>query len=78
MNTSNQKEVVTTIKTDATSVRHLLAPLYVLAPREREVFMEYHYWNTHMLVIAESHKISIGRAYDILGRAEKKIAATRP
>lgn len=58
-------------------LRDLLWPLEVLSPRERAVFIEYHYWNTHMKVIAASHRISLGRAYEILYRAEKKIASSR-
>jgi hypothetical protein len=50
---------------------------YRKLPRERAVFVEYHYWKTHMKVVAESHRISLGRAYEILYRAEKKIASSR-
>lgn len=31
-----------------------------------------------MKVIADSHRISLGRAYEILYRAEGKIASSRP
>lgn len=58
-------------------LRDILWPLAELSPRERAVFTEYHYWNTHMKVIAGSHRISLGRAYEILYRAEEKIASTR-
>ncbi len=58
-------------------LRGLLWPLTQLSPRERAVFTEYHYWNTHMKLIAESHRISLGRAYEILYRAEKKLASSR-
>lgn len=58
-------------------IRGILWPLAGLSPRERAVFTEYHYWNTHMRVIAESHRISLGRAYEILYRAEEKIASSR-
>lgn len=58
-------------------LRDILWPLSELSPRERAVFTEYHYWNTHMKVIACSHRISLGRAYEILYRAEEKIATTR-
>ncbi|MEE8574709.1 MAG: hypothetical protein V3T30_04775, partial [Thermodesulfobacteriota bacterium] len=64
-------------KVEASGVKELLWPLSSLLPRERAVFMEYHYWNTHMRVIAKSHKISRGRAYELLYRAEEKIAASR-
>lgn len=65
------------LKAEGVGLREILWPLACLSPRERTVFTEYHYWNTHMRVIAENHRISIGRAYEILYRAEKKIAASR-
>lgn len=65
------------LKGEGVELRHLLWPLEALTPRERAVFVEYHYWNTHMKVVAESHRISLGRAYEILYRAEKKIASSR-
>ncbi len=52
-------------------------PLELLNARERAVFTEYHYWKTHMKVVAKSHKISLGRAYEILYNAEGKIASSR-
>jgi len=58
-------------------LRDLLWPLSELSPRERAVFVEYHYWSTHMKVIAKSHRISLGRAYEILYRSEEKVASTR-
>jgi DNA-directed RNA polymerase specialized sigma24 family protein len=58
-------------------IKTILWPLAELSPRERSVFTEYHYWNTHMRTIAESHRISLGRAYEILYRAEEKVASTR-
>lgn len=64
-------------KENGVEIRELLWPLSGLNPRERAVFTEYHYWNTHMKVIAESHRISLGRAYEILYRAEEKIASAR-
>ncbi|MBI5599191.1 MAG: hypothetical protein HY890_05570 [Deltaproteobacteria bacterium] len=66
------------LKRAGTGLRDILWPLELLTPREREVFIEYHYWNTHMKIIAGSHRISLGRAYEILYRAEKKIASSRP
>ena len=66
-----------TLRGDGVELRGLLWPLAGLSPRERAVFTEYHYWNTHMKVIAASHRISLGRAYEILYRAEEKIASTR-
>jgi DNA-directed RNA polymerase specialized sigma24 family protein len=65
------------LKSEGVELRGILWPLAYLTPRERAVFVEYHYWNTHMKVIAESHRISLGRAYEILYRAEKKIASSR-
>jgi len=59
------------------SLRSLLWPLSDLTPRERAVFVEYHYWKTHMRVIAKSHRISLGRAYEILYRSEEKVAVAR-
>lgn len=66
------------LKGEGVHLRDLLWPLSSLSPRERAVFVEYHYWNTHMKVIADSHRISLGRAYEILYRAEGKIASSRP
>lgn len=66
------------LKSDGVGLRDILWPLEELTPRERAVFTEYHYWSTHMRVIAESHRISLGRAYEILYSAEKKIASSRP
>ncbi len=65
------------LKSQGSSIRDILWPLAELSPRERAVFTEYHYWNTHMKVIAESHRISLARAYEILYRAEEKIASSR-
>lgn len=65
------------LKHSGGKIRDLLWPLSALSARERAVFTEYHYWKTHMKVIAESHRISLGRAYEILYRAEEKIAASR-
>ena len=64
-------------ESEGVGLRHILWPLASLTPRERAVFVEYHYWNTHMKVVAESHRISLGRAYEILYRAEKKITSSR-
>ncbi len=65
------------LKGDGVGIRDILWPLAVLTPRERAVFTEYHYWNTHMKHIARSHRISVGRAYEILYKAEQKIAFSR-
>jgi len=59
------------------NLRDLLWPLSGLSPRERAVFVEYHYWSTHMRVVAKSHRISLGRAYEILYRSEEKVASAR-
>lgn len=61
----------------AGDLRGLLWPLAGLVSRERAIFMEYHYWRTHMKVIAKSHRISLGRTYEILYRAEEKVAIAR-
>lgn len=66
------------LKGEGVELRDILWPLSGLSPRERAVFTEYHYWNTHMRVIAESHRISLGRTYEILYRAEEKVASSRP
>ena len=58
-------------------LKNILWPLEALSPRERAVFVEYHYWKTHMKVVATSHRISLGRAYEVLYKAEAKVAATR-
>jgi len=63
------------LKGEGVGLRDLLWPLSGLSPRERSVFIEYHYWNTHMKTIAQSHRISLGRAYEILYRAEEKVAS---
>lgn len=52
----------------------ILEPLVSLDPRERQIFMEYHYFKTHMKVLARSHKISLGRTYELLYRAEGRLA----
>ena len=65
------------LKDEGVGIRDILWPLSNLSPRERAVFVEYHYWDTHMKVVAQSHRISLGRAYEILYRAEKKIASSR-
>lgn len=65
------------LKGEGVDIRSILRPLDGLSCRERAVFIEYHYWNTHMKSIARSHKISLGRTYEILYRAEKKVAASR-
>ncbi|MFQ5466397.1 MAG: hypothetical protein ACE5EI_10750 [Thermodesulfobacteriota bacterium] len=65
------------LKSEGVGLRDILWPLVKLSARERAVFTEYHYWNTHMKIIAKSHRISLGRAYAVLYRAEEKIAAAR-
>ncbi len=65
------------LKGEGLEVRNVLWPLAGLSPRERAVFVEYHYWNTHMKEVAKSHKISLGRSYEILNRAEEKVASSR-
>jgi DNA-directed RNA polymerase specialized sigma24 family protein len=65
------------LRVEGVDLRGLLWPLACLSPRERAVFTEYHYWNTHMKIIAESHRISLGRTYEILYKAEEKIASSR-
>ncbi len=62
---------------EGVGLRGLLWPLAGLSPRERAIFTEYHYWNTHMKIVAESHRISLGRTYEILYKAEEKIASSR-
>lgn len=49
------------LKGDGLELRDLLWPLADLSPRERAVFVEYHYWRTHMKTIATSHRISLAR-----------------
>ena len=66
------------LKKEGVELRDILWPLEGLTPRERAVFIEYHYWNTHMKDVASSHRISLGRAYEILYRAEEKVASSRP
>ena len=51
------------LKGEGLGVRGALWPLSGLSPRERAVFVEYHYWNTHMKEVAGSHRISLGRSY---------------
>ncbi|MEE9542264.1 MAG: hypothetical protein V3V95_00590 [Thermodesulfobacteriota bacterium] len=65
------------LKVEGVDLRGLLWPLACLSPRERAIFTEYHYWNTHMKIIAGSHRISLGRTYEVLYRAEEKIASSR-
>lgn len=65
------------LKGEGLGVRDILWPLAGLSPRERAVFVEYHYWNTHMKEVARSHRISLGRSYEILNRAEDKVASAR-
>ncbi len=62
---------------EGAGIRDILWPLAGLSPRERAVFVEYHYWKTHMKLVAKSHRISLGRTYEILYRAEEKIASSR-
>lgn len=50
-----------------------LALLENLEPAERFVFIEYHYYNTHMKVLSEVLKVHLSRTYAILYRAEDKI-----
>jgi hypothetical protein len=66
------------LNSEGVELRDLLWPLAALSPRERAVFVEYHYWSTHMKIVADSHRISLGRAYEILYRAEGKVASSRP
>lgn len=54
-----------------------LYPLELLEPREGYIFLEYHYYKTHMKVVAKSLKISLGRTYELLYRAEDKLNGAR-
>ncbi len=65
------------LKGEGTDIRDILWPLESLSARERAVFVEYHYWNTHMKEVASSHRISLTRAYAILYKAEGKVATSR-
>lgn len=58
-------------------IKNLLYPLEALTPRERTIFTEYHYWKTGMREIAANHNISIGRAYELLNRAEERLTQDR-
>ena len=49
------------LREEGDEIRGLLWPLEILSPRERAVFTEYHYWKTHMRLVAKSHKISLGK-----------------
>jgi hypothetical protein len=71
------KSIFGLIEMEGRDLRELLWPLMRLTARERAIFTEYHYWKTHMRVIAANHKISIGRAYEILYRSEEKVANAR-
>ena len=73
----NSDNFYDSLKSEGVDIRGILRPLDSLGSRERAVFIEYHYWNTHMRIIAVSHKISLGRAYEILYKAERKIATSR-
>lgn len=57
--------------------RDLLWPLEALAPRERFIFVEYHYYRTHMKVLAKNLKLSLGGTYELLYRAEEKVAGAQ-
>jgi hypothetical protein len=57
------------LKGEGLDIRAILAPLDALTPRERAIFIEYHYWKTHMKVIACSDKVKRANAYGLMLRA---------
>jgi hypothetical protein len=54
-----------------------LEPLQLLDNRERSIFLEYHYFKTHMRIVAASYKICLSYAYKLLYRAEDKLETAR-
>ena len=70
---NNDIDFYTEHKARGEQLRDLLRPLLELNPRERFVFVEYHYFNTHMRDVSAGLKVGLGRAYEILTRAEDKI-----
>lgn len=61
------------IKKNAQELKKILWRLEGLTPRERFIFLERYYWETDMRELARELKISLGRCYELLYRAEEKI-----
>ena len=59
------------------ALREALRPLTELKTRERAIFMEYHYFKTPVKELAKAYKVSDGRIYEILNRAEEKALSAR-
>lgn len=56
------------------TLRSALSPLEKLSPKLRFIFMEYHYYGTHMKILARELKISTSRTYELLYRAEQALS----
>lgn len=54
-------------------IKELFEPLDILNPRERFIFMEYFYFETHVKEIASALNISAGRVYTLVQRIKKKM-----
>jgi len=54
-------------------IKELFEPLDILTPRERFIFMEYFYFETHVKEIAFVFKVSTQRIYDLVHRIKKKM-----
>jgi hypothetical protein len=59
------------------SLKEILYPLELLNPRERFIFLEYNYYKTHMKIVAKALKISLGRTYELLYKAEDKLNSAK-
>jgi DNA-directed RNA polymerase specialized sigma24 family protein len=75
-----EKDIIfyTDLKEAGDIIRDFFSWVEDLQPRERQIFMEYHFFKTHMRKISESHQLSLGRTYEILYRAEEKVAMSKP
>lgn len=54
-------------------IKELFEPLDILTPRERFIFLEYFYFETHVKEIASVFKVSTQRIYDLVHRIKKKM-----
>ena len=58
-------------------IKDALYPLQALSPKARFVFIEYHYFKSHMKDIASAIGGSLSGAYKILNVAERKLEEAR-
>jgi len=62
---------------DAKTIRRVLAPLDYLTSKQRQVVIEFHYYETAAEDIAVAFNINLSRVYALLAAAERTLVQRR-